>query len=74
MTNQTKVTIGTIAFILSMIFAFWLINFDEMIKAFIGITIINGWFFAILMLNLTGKIKFADEMEEENQSSQDHPD
>jgi len=47
-------------FIVSMIFAFWLINFDEFVKAVIGILIINGWFFGILILHLTGRIAFAD--------------
>ncbi len=47
-------------FIVSMIFAFWLINFDEFVKAVIGILIINGWFFGILILHLAGKIEFAD--------------
>lgn len=47
-------------FIVSMIFALWLIHFDEFVRAVIGILIINGWFFGILILHLTGKIAFAD--------------
>ncbi len=50
-------------FIVSIIFAFYLISFDEMIKAFIGIAIINGWFFTILILHLQGKILFLDDIE-----------
>jgi len=69
MKNQYKEIIIMSLFAASMIFAFWLINFDEMIKAFIGIAIINGWFFAILILNITGKIRFADEEEPEDRTS-----
>lgn len=53
----------TLLFAVSIIFAFWLISYDEMIKAFIGILIINGWFFTILMLHLQGKILFLDDIE-----------
>lgn len=51
-------------FIISMIFAFWLINHDEMVKAFIAIGIIVGWFYAILMLEISGKIRFTDSESE----------
>jgi hypothetical protein len=53
----------TLLFVVSIIFAFWLISYDEMIKAFIGILIINGWFFTILMFHLQGKILFLDDIE-----------
>jgi hypothetical protein len=67
MKQQYKEAIIFSLFVASMIFAFWLINFDEMLKAFIGIGIINAWFFAILILNITGKIQFADEKSAEEQ-------
>ncbi len=69
MKNQYKEIIIMAMFVVSMVFAFWLINFDEMIKAFIGIAIINGWFFAILILNIIGKIRFAGEEEPEDRKS-----
>ncbi len=47
-------------FILSMVIAFWLINYDEMIRAFIAIFIIVGWFYAILVLEIKGVIRFSD--------------
>ncbi len=53
----------TLLFVVSIIFAFWLISYDEMIKAFIGILIINGWFFTILILHLQGRILFLDDIE-----------
>ena len=53
----------TLLFAVSIIFAFWLISYDEMIKAFIGILIINSWFFTILILHLQGKILFLDDIE-----------
>lgn len=59
------VRLSILLFIVSMIFAFWLISFDEFYKAMAGIIIINGWFLAIVLLNLSGKIKFLDEVEEE---------
>jgi hypothetical protein len=49
-----------IFFILSMVFAFWLINHDEKVKAFIAIGIIVGWFYAILMMEIYGVIQFRD--------------
>ncbi len=61
--EDRTVRLWVMLFITCMIFAFWLISFDEMIKAFIGIAIINGWFFTILYLHLQGKILFLDDLE-----------
>ncbi len=61
--GDRTVRLWVMLFITCMIFAFWLISFDEMIKAFIGIAIINGWFFTILYLHLQGKILFLDDLE-----------
>ncbi len=61
MDPQRVVRLATLLFIVSIGFAFYLISFNEMIKAFIGIVIINGWFFAILMLHINGKIRFLDD-------------
>ena len=61
----------TLLFIVSIIFAFWLISYDEMIKAFIGILIINGWFFTILILHLQGKILFLDDIEKMEKEKKD---
>ncbi|MCP4352111.1 MAG: hypothetical protein GY795_42145 [Desulfobacterales bacterium] len=63
MSDQIKQAVIIFLFVLSIIFAFWLISFDETIRAFIGIAIINGWFFSILILHVTGKIRFADDDE-----------
>lgn len=63
MANQGKQILMILLFVLSIIFAFWLISFDEIIKAFIGIAIINGWFFTILAMHVTGKIRFAGDEE-----------
>lgn len=64
--KQTRMEILLmILFAASIAFAFYLINFDEMIKAFIGIIIINGWFFTILYFHITGRIKFADDLEDD---------
>lgn len=60
----------TLLFVVSIIFAFWLISYDEMIKAFIGILIINGWFFTILLLNIQGKLLFLDDIEEMKKKGQ----
>ncbi len=59
MTKRTEILI-MLLFIVSIIFAFWLIHFDEFVRAVIGILIINGWFFGILILHLNGNIVFAD--------------
>jgi len=72
MKKQYKEIIIMMLFAASMVFAFWLINFDEMIKAFIGIAIINGWFFTILILNITGKIRFADDEEPEEPETENY--
>lgn len=63
----------TMLFAVSIVFAFWLISFDEMIKAFIGILIINGWFFTILLLHLQGKILFLDDIEKIKEQNGEFP-
>ena len=68
--QSRTVRLLTMLFVVSIIFAFWLISYDEMIKAFIGILIINGWFFTILILHLQGKILFLDDIEKEKQNHQ----
>ncbi len=68
MSNRMMEILLWLSFVISMVVAFWLIHFNEMIKAFIGIAIINIWFFGVLILHFAGKIRFADQDEEEEDS------
>jgi hypothetical protein len=67
MSNRMLEILLLLSFIVSMAVAFWLINFNEMVKAFIGIAIINIWFFGVLILHFEGYIQFADQDQEEDQ-------
>lgn len=71
--QSRTVRLLTLLFVVSIIFAFWLISYDEMIRAFIGILIINGWFFAILILHLQGKILFLDDIESDEEGEKELP-
>lgn len=64
MSNRMLEILLLLSFIVFMAVAFWLINFNEMIKAFIGIAIINIWFFGVLILHLEGYIQFAGQDKE----------
>jgi len=68
MSNRMMEFLLLISFVVFMVVAFWLINFNEMIKAFIGIAIINIWFFGVLMLHFAGYIKFADQEDDQEDS------
>ena len=68
MSNRIKEIMLLLSFVVSMAVAFWLIHFNEMIKAFIGIAIINIWFFGVLILHFAGYIQFADQEEDQKGS------
>ena len=65
MSNKMMEILLLLSFVVSMVVAFWLINFNEMVKAFIGIAIINIWFFGVLILHFAGYIRFADQVDQE---------
>ncbi|MBW1815116.1 MAG: hypothetical protein JRJ39_16100 [Deltaproteobacteria bacterium] len=65
MSNRLMEILLLLSFVVSMVVAFWLINFNEMVKAFIGIAIINIWFFGVLILHFAGYIQFADQVDQE---------
>ena len=68
MSNRILEILLLLSFVVFMAVGCWLINFNEMIKAFIGIAIINIWFFGVLMLHFAGYIQFADQKEDQEDS------
>ena len=68
MSNRIWEILLLLSFFIFMGVAFWLINYNEMIKAFIGIALINIWFFGVLILHFAGYVQFADQEEDQPDS------
>jgi hypothetical protein len=68
MSNRVWEILLYVSFVVFMAVAFWLIHYNEMIKAFIGIALINIWFFGVLILHFAGYIQFADQKENQDDS------